>query len=150
MLRFIDLLLGLDVILVFLHLFELVTLVVATRSCAMVFPGAEAGPTEVILAAQASHVVATLVFLNRSLALRTLFCVCHNPSEIRLFCCVLPVPLFGNVAVGRFMRLMSTKEAEGAATVTFDLIFQRVDVLLVAVLTAKDGAPLDSLVIISV
>jgi len=82
MLGFINLLLILYLFLVVLHILELVANVVATSSLAMFFPVAETGPAEVVLATQTDHVIAALVFLYRSLALRALFSIRHDPSEI--------------------------------------------------------------------
>lgn len=75
-----------------LHLFKLVALVVAPRRGPVILPFAHAHPTEVILAHLTRHVVAALVFLDRSFAARTGLCIGHDPSHIFTLSIGLDVP----------------------------------------------------------
>ena len=67
---------------VLLKLFKFVALVVASRCRPMIGPCPQAYPTERMLASDASHVVAPLIFLYRLFAIRTGLRVGHDPLHI--------------------------------------------------------------------
>ena len=59
-----------------------VALVVASCGASMFLPVTHADPAEFVATLIAGHVVATLVLLDRFVAARTRFCVCHDPGHI--------------------------------------------------------------------
>ena len=67
---------------VLLKLIKFVALIVASRCRPMIGPCPQAYPTERMLASDASHVVAPLIFLYRLFAIRTGLRVGHDPLHI--------------------------------------------------------------------
>ena len=82
MLCFLNLLLLASEVLIFIKLFELVTIPITSCMIAVLLPVAKTDPTILIFAQTASHMNATLIFLNLSLTRWTSFRVCKNPLNI--------------------------------------------------------------------
>lgn len=88
---------------IFRNFLELVALVVAASSRAVIFPSLKTNPAKLVPTASTGHVIAALVFFDRLLAIWASLCVCHNPLQIRTLCVVLFVPGHSHLAVRRFV-----------------------------------------------
>jgi hypothetical protein len=64
----------------------------------MLFPVSDAKPAKLMRAELASHVIATLILLDRLSALRTLFCVSHDPGNVLALIGIFSLPLHCRVA----------------------------------------------------
>lgn len=91
----------------------------------MIFPRSKAHPAEVCTAYFASHMVTSLIFLNRSLAflVRTHLRVGHDPGQVFAFARIFQLPLLPHVAVGRPVLFLSALEAKTISALTIDDVF---------------------------
>ena len=76
----------------FLELLILVAVVISTGLLPMLFPIAETEPAEFMRTQFTRHMIATLILLNSTFALRTSLSIGHNPGNIFTFIRVLGFP----------------------------------------------------------
>mmetsp|Transcript_56233 Transcript_56233/g.163014 ORF Transcript_56233/g.163014 Transcript_56233/m.163014 type:complete len:232 (-) Transcript_56233:567-1262(-) len=130
-----------------------VALVVAAGRRAVGRPITEAEPTELVPATtglRANHVVATLVFLDRLVALWALLGVRPDPTDVLRLGAILHAPHVDGLATSRAVRLLPTCPTPDEAATTSDLA--GVDALVLASVLAASGirAPLDARVVVYV
>jgi hypothetical protein len=99
-----------------------VTLVVPAGCRSVLFPVAQTNPAKLVHTTRcsASHMIATLVLFNSSLAFWTWLRVCHNPCEVFGLCCVLLQPFLHNITVTRLMALLGALQTCFLSTGTFN------------------------------
>ena len=83
----------------------------------MLVPIAHADPTELIPALAALHVVASLIFLDWSLALGTRFCVSHEPESIFRLCTLFFDPDSEGFTVAGAVAHFAAVKAEFSAAI---------------------------------
>jgi len=81
----------------------------------VVFPIAEANPTETVIALSALHMVTALILFDRFFAFRATFRVGHNPSHILAFGFTLVYPLSTIFTIARSMRLLRAEKTNWSA-----------------------------------
>jgi len=84
----------------------------------VLFPVAHAEPAEFMFAHVASHVVTSLVFLDRPLALGTVLCVCNHPGNIFALALIFHQPFQRSVTVAGTMRVLVAFETEKDASLS--------------------------------
>jgi hypothetical protein len=104
---FFNFLLLLHKLIIFLKLFKLVTVPITSCMLAVLHPVAKTYPTELIPARSASHMNATLIFLNLSLTFGTCFRVCENPLQIWTLSVVFLFPLLCAFTVVKDLSISS-------------------------------------------
>ena len=103
---------------VLLELIKFIALIVASRCLTMIGPSPQAYPTELMLASDASHVVAPLIFFYRLFTIWARFRVCHDPLHILTLCGVFLFPLHSDFTICRFVALVATEETKWATALT--------------------------------
>jgi hypothetical protein len=102
--------------------FKLVAPVIAASAAVVFRPRAQTHPTEMVVAVKTSHMIATVVLFDRSLALRARLRVGQHPRfEVVPFLLKLAPQLY-QVAVARVMRDAATKQARFSATLAHDCL----------------------------
>ena len=150
MLCFLNLLLLASEVLIFIKLFELITLPITSCMIAVLLPVAKTDPTIFIFAQTASHMNATLIFLNLSLTRWTSFRVCKNPLNIWAFSGILFPPLLSTFAVCRLMRIQTTWEAKRSSAIALHIRGIGVNVFLIEKLATFPWAAFNKLVFVCV
>ena len=106
----------------FLHLFELVTFVVATRGRPMIFPIFQTNPAELVFANLTDHMVAPLILFDGSDTFGAVFRVCRDPNHIFRFGRIFDVPLFCDLTRARFVRKSSASKAKRGSTLARNIL----------------------------
>lgn len=88
----------------------------------MILPIAHAYPAEFISALHASHVIATLIFLDGFRTLWTILRICGNPRNIFRFCTSFLIPFLSGSAVAGLMSQLPADEAENGVALTRDVV----------------------------
>lgn len=138
-----------DRVLVLLHFLILVALVIPAGGAAMLAPAAHAEPAKLVLTHITRHVVAALVLLDRPLALGAVLGVGDHPRDVLALALVFHVPLHGQLAVARPVRILISLDAEDVPA--FSLHFgERVGDVLDTVRAPRVRTPLHVLCVVGV
>ena len=115
----------------------------------MLFPVAQTQPAKFVSAHLASHVVASLVLLDRLLTGRTSLGVGQDPGDVLTLIGVLQIPLGSLLAVARGVRLIRTLKAKPVATLAKDVRDPHI-LVLHTVVAALERTPSHVPVVVSV
>jgi len=134
---------------VFFLLLVQIAFVVAASGRAVALPVTHADPAELVATLRACHVVAPLVLFNVLLALRANFSVGSDPGDVLRFGIGFLVPEAGCRAVARFMRVLTTTEAENCTALALNFVEHAAGILSLAAVLALDiRAPFDVSVVV--
>ena len=150
MLCFFNFLLLIHEVIIFIKLFELVTIPISSCMIAVLLPVAKTDPTILIFAQKASHMNATLIFLYLLVTRWTSFRVCENPLSISAFSGIVFPPLLSNFAVCRLMRIQTTWEAKRSSAIALHIRGIGVNVFLIEKLATFPWAAFNKLVFVCV
>ena len=150
MLCFFNFLLLIHEVIIFIKLFELVTIPISSCMIAMLLPVAKTDPTILIFAQKASHMNATFIFLYLLVTRWTSFRVCENPLSISAFSGIVFPPLLSNFAVCRLMRIQTTWEAKRSSAIALHIRGIGVNVFLIEKLATFPWAAFNKLVFVCV
>ena len=88
----------------------------------MILPIAHAYPAEFESTLHASHVIASLVFLDVFRALWTGFRICGNPRNIFRFCTSFLIPFLSGATIAGLMSQLPADETENGVALTRDVV----------------------------
>ena len=132
-----------------LKIFIFVALVIAACFLSMFLPVSKAKPTKLMRAEPASHVIATLILLNRFSALRALLSVSHYPGNILALIWVFSLPLHCSITTAWSMGFLTAFKAKRVSTLTL-YVTDTVILILNAIVTTWVRTPSHILIIICV
>lgn len=130
---------------------KLITLVVSSSGRVVLSPFLEAHPAKVPATYSADHVIASLILFNGlpAILVGALFSIGDDPSDILTFTGILKLPLLLHVTVSWPVQLFTALEAVRVSTNAVHAITsKRIRDTFCGVVTIRNGAPPDSLVIV--
>ena len=131
-----------------LHFFIFVAIVIPASLLTMFLPVSQTEPTEFMRTQLTCHVVASLILLNSTFALRTCLCIGHNPSNVFTFIRILGFPHVSGLTCAWPMRFLRALETEGVSAFAMD-ITNPVFFIFNTIVAALEGTPSHIFVVIS-